>query len=221
MRRRSLTRALGAEIVTIARRARVNTAVRPSHPSHDHNSRAMSLRRTTEISLRALALLAAVSAIAGCGGSGVGSASDAAPAGSTAARASGSSGPPPPPSLPADFVARAEAICKRHAPEVEAVRATASSPLAIATAARRRAAIERAGLGEMSRLAPPRTADPQWESFLANATKVVQYLEKLSEARKHGGIASAIALVRSYEVGRSQLHAAAASASLSACAQYG
>lgn len=181
----------------------------------------MSLRRTTETSLRALALVAAISAIAGCGGSGAGGASGAAAAaGSTTARASGSSALAAPP-LPADFVARVEAICKRRAPEVEAVRAASQSPLSLAAAARRRAAIERAGLGEMRRLAPPSTADSQWESFLAEAAKVVEDLKKLSGARKQGGIANAMLLVRSYEDGRSQMHAAATSASLSACAQYG
>jgi len=194
----------------------------------------MSPRRTTEIALQALALVAAVSAIAGCGGSGSSNATAAgsASAGSTTTGASSSSKPAAPapsasPSPAVSFAGRAEAICGRRGPEVEAARAPSESLFAIAAAAQQRAAIERAGLGELDALAPPRTMDAQWKPFLADAAKVVDYLQKLGDLKKLAaprgdrGIAGAITLMHSYERARSRLHAAAVRASLSGCAQYG
>jgi hypothetical protein len=125
------------------------------------------------------------------------------------------------------FAGQVEAICRRRGPEVEAARAPSESLYAIASAAQQRAAIERAGLGELDTLAPSRAMDARWKPFLADAAKVVEYLQKLGDLKKLAdprgdrGIAGAIALLHAYEGGRRQLHAAAVRASLSGCAQYG
>jgi hypothetical protein len=137
--------------------------------------------------LPALVLVAAVLAIAGCGGSSKTSSSSSSTnttsAGTTATSATTaavttSSGPP---LSKSQLVARAGAICKRVAAELNAAPSKLRSEQDVVHIAALRVGIEQKALTELSKLTPPASMKQGYQQLLTDRQTLIEDTKKIGE----------------------------------------
>jgi hypothetical protein len=185
----------------------------------------MSSARRREPASLALALVAVMLAVAGCGGgAGDSTSSGSAPAATVATSAqtktsTGTASKPGHAAKPAGMVAQANAICTRRG--LELVAATAKSRSEFAPDAARRVVVERARLGELSKLTPTHAIAKDWGEFMAATRQALTHITSLAEAAAHGDESQLKSAGAQYVLAGHRMRAAAIAAKVERCAEYG
>jgi hypothetical protein len=124
-----------------------------------------SVREATVFSL---VLIAVAPVIAGCGGGSGSAAQNSAATTATTAR----------PQSRSPFIVRADAICGRVNAEIVSVKASSQSAREITRVASRHLSLERQGLGELEKLAPPSALASGWRRILSYRRTLADELTK-------------------------------------------
>jgi hypothetical protein len=140
-----------------------------------------ALARRNAIS--ALALVACLATIAGCGG---GSSTSGTQAKTTATI----------PSTPANaqFIGQADSICRRLNTELAAVQPKSKTLAEILRVVPRNLALERTGLTELEKLAPPSSLEDNWRQMLGYRRTLAAELAQFVSIAKQNDIAALKAL---------------------------
>jgi hypothetical protein len=150
-------------------------------------------------------------ALAGCGGGSSSTASNGAT--STAARSRGSGGQP--------TVTTADAICARRNRELAAVTDTGADQPTQASAARKRATVERRALGELEKLTPPAGIAARYRDLVEVDRAELQRIVELGDRVQGGNTASARLAVPGANGGNLRLLVLAARTGLRDCSTIG
>lgn len=104
---------------------------------------------------------------------------------------------------------------------MEAANIYSASVPAIVAAARKRADIERDGLGELEGLTPPNALAGAWSGYMVDARNALAAVARLGDIGLHPERALLESSYYAYLKALEQLRAAAGQAGLAGCTQYG
>ncbi len=158
------------------------------------------------------ALAGAAASIVACGGGSSVAARGAA--------TSSSSTPRPSPSS-AQFIARADTICRRLNGELAATKSSNGTPAGIVQVVPRHIALERNALSELVRLVPPSSIARDWQGILSDRKALADQLEALVRAARRNDDATLKTLVSTKRQAHATLRDAATRIGFKDCAEVG